>query len=185
MLAVGRKVIYPSQGPCVIGALVKRMIDDRPVLFYQLLVLDDGVGNDGSGNLFVPVDKVEKVGIRPLLKRSEIPDLLRQLKKPAKSVENCRQRARDNLKLIASGSAFDLAEVVESLTELSETKSLSFGEQKTLERAKRLLVSEISEVMGETREEAGDQVEKALSARIKDRSAVTNQKRSVKASGNR
>ena len=64
-----------------------------------------------------------------------------------------------------SGSAFDLAEIVESLTELSETKKLSFGEHKTLDRAKALLVSEISEVIGETKEKAERQVDMALKAR--------------------
>jgi CarD family transcriptional regulator len=174
MPTVGKKVVYPSQGPCVIGGIVKRVVNDRPVMFYELFVLDNDTGAVGKGNLFIPVDKIEKVGIRPLLKRSDIPDLLGQLKEPARSFDNRRQRARDNLKLIVSGSAFDLAEIVESLTELRETKALSFSEQKTLERAKRLLVSEISEVTGETREEASDQVERALSARIKDPSMKRN-----------
>ena len=64
-----------------------------------------------------------------------------------------------------SGSAFDLAEIVESLTELIETKPLSFGERGTLERAKRLLVCEISEVTGESMQEAEEQVDRALIAR--------------------
>jgi RNA polymerase-interacting CarD/CdnL/TRCF family regulator len=43
-----------------------------------------------------------------------------------------------------------LAGIVESLTELIETKPLAFGERGTLERAKRLLVCEISEVTDES-----------------------------------
>lgn len=162
MLIVGRKVVYPCQGPCLIGAVVRRIIDDRTMTFYHLLVL-----NDGGGELFVPADKIEAIGIRPLLKRSEIPELMERLKKPAASADNSRQRAVDNLRLLASGSAFNLAEVVESLTELNETKSLSIGERRTLERAKRLLVCELSEVLGKTKEEAERQIDKALGARKK------------------
>ena len=66
---------------------------------------------------------------------------------------------------MTSGSAFDLAEVVESLTELSTRKSLSFRESWTLERAKRLLVCEISEVTGETKSAAEEKVEQALKVR--------------------
>ena len=160
VLTVGNIVIYPCQGPCRIDAVVRRIVDDIPMMFYQLLVL-----NNGGGRLFVPVDNVRVIGIRPLLKRSEIPKLLDRLKLPTRSAENYKQRTSDNLKLLASGSAFDLAEVVESLTELSETKSLSFGEHKTLERAKRLLVCEISEVMGETNEEAEERIDEAAKAR--------------------
>jgi RNA polymerase-interacting CarD/CdnL/TRCF family regulator len=48
---------------------------------------------------------------------------------------------------------------------LSETKRLSFGEHKILEKAKRLLVCEISEVMGETNEEAEERIDEAAKAR--------------------
>jgi CarD family transcriptional regulator, regulator of rRNA transcription len=161
-LAIGDKIVYPSQGPCLIGPVVKKIIDDKPVMFYQLVVL-----NPCGGSLFVPVEKIEVVGIRPLLARSEIPKLLDQLKKPAKATDTWKQRAASDLKLFASGSAHDLAEIVESLTELSETKALSFTERKRLDRAKRLLVYEISEVMGETEEKAEERVDLALRARIK------------------
>jgi hypothetical protein len=43
-----------------------------------------------------------------------------------------------------------LAEIVGSLTELSKAKALSPRESWTLVRARKLLVCEISEVMGET-----------------------------------
>ena len=159
-LIVGSKVIYPSQGPCLIGDVVKRIVDDRPMMFYQLLVL-----NKEGGRLFVPVDNAQTIGLRPMLKKSEIPKLLDRLKQPTQSADTWKQRAIDNQKLFATGSAFDLAEVVVALTELSETKALSFGEHKTLERAKRLLICEISEVMTETEEDAEQQVDQALKAR--------------------
>ena len=162
ILTVGNKVIYPCQGPCLIGAVVKQTVDGGPVAFYQLIILN------GGGKMFVPVDNVEAVGIRPLLKKSEIPGLLSRLKQPSQAADNRMQRTRDNLKLLASGSAYDLAEVVESLTELNETKTLSVGERKILDRAKALLVSEISEVIGETKEEAEQQLDIALKARIEE-----------------
>jgi RNA polymerase-interacting CarD/CdnL/TRCF family regulator len=160
VLNSGAKVVYPAQGPCLIGAVVERHIGDALLTFYQLVVL-----NDGGGNLFVPVDKVLALGIRPLLDRSEIPRLLEQLKTSGKSADTSKQRGIDNLKLMASGSAFDLAEVVASLTLLKQTKALSFSEGKLLERAKQLLVCEISEVMSESRELADEQVDTAFLSR--------------------
>ncbi len=160
-LTAGDKIVYPSQGPCIIGPIVERVIGDRTLMFYQLVVLNEG------GDLFVPVDKVKAVGIRQLLEKSEIPKLLDQLKKPAKAADSWRQRNLENLRLFASGSAFDLAEIVETLTELSETKSLSFGECNKLERAKRLLICEISEVTGETKQQVEQQVDDALKSRKK------------------
>ena len=159
ILTVGNKVIYPCQGPCLIGPVVKKVVDGRPMSFYHLALLDDS-----GGKLFVPVDKAQAIGIRLLLERSEIPTLLGQLKKAARTAKKWKQRTMDNLKLFTSGSAFDLAEVVESLTELSETKALSPRDSRTLERARKLLICEISEVMGETKSAAEEQVDRALKA---------------------
>lgn len=161
MMTLGNKVFYPYQGLCIIGPIVKKVMGGKTVRFYHLSVLEDG------GDLFVPVDKIASVGMRPLLKRSEIAKLLNQLKVKSspQTPIHYSQRALHNAQLIASGSAFDLAEVVWSLTEFRETKALSFGQKKTLDRAKRLLICEISEVMGETLEAVEEQIDQALRAR--------------------
>jgi RNA polymerase-interacting CarD/CdnL/TRCF family regulator len=96
------------------------------------------------------------------MKKSEIPGLLAHLKKSAKTADTWKQRATDNLKLFTSGSPYDLAEVVASLTELGDTRSLTLGESVTLGRARRLLICEISEVMGETKAAVEEQVDYAL-----------------------
>ena len=167
LLAIGNKVIYPSQGPCLISSIVDKVVNEQVMTFYELNVL-----NDCRGKLLVPVEKAKTIGIRPLLKKPDITKLLDQLKRPSKASADRKQRVRDNLKLLMSGSAFDLAEIVESLNELIETKALSQGERVTLERAKRLLICEISEVTGETKEEVEEQVDRALIARTKPKACA-------------
>jgi CarD family transcriptional regulator len=159
ILTIGNKVIYPYQGPCLIGPVIKKVIDGRPISFYRLALLDDS-----GGELFVPVDKVQSIGIRPLLNRSDIPRLLDLLKEPSGADKDWKQRADDNFKLLTSGSAFDLAEVVKSLTKLGRKRELSFRESQTLEKARKLLIGEISEVMGETKSAAEEQIDEALRA---------------------
>ena len=160
ILTSGNKVIYPYQGPCLIGPVIKKVIDGRPISFYRLALLDDS-----GGELFVPVDKVQSIGIRPLLNRSDIPKLLDLLKEPSEADKDWKQRADDNFKLLTSGSTFDLAEVVKSLTKLGRKRELSFRESQTLEKARKLLIGEISEVMGETKSAAEEQIDEALRAR--------------------
>jgi CarD family transcriptional regulator len=160
VFSVGNKVVYPCQGPCLIDTVINRVVNDRPRSFYHLVVLDGS-----GGEVYVPVDKVQAVGIRPLLERSDIPKLFDQLTKTFRMAVDWRQRANDNLKLFISGSPFDLARIIESLTELRETKELSLREKWTLERARKLLVSEIAEVMGETKSVAEEQIDQALEVR--------------------
>jgi CarD family transcriptional regulator len=162
MLKFGNKVVYPYQGPCLIGAVVKKVIGGRPTNFYRLALLDGS-----GGELFIPVEKISGLGIRQLMARSEIPKLLGLLRKPAATPTNWKQRAIDNFKLLTSGSAFDLAEVVESLTELNEARVLSPRDRQTLDRARRILICEISEVTGETKGAAEEQVDQALNLRKK------------------
>jgi RNA polymerase-interacting CarD/CdnL/TRCF family regulator len=159
-LAVGNKASYPGQGPCLICSVVTRTVDSSVMMFYQMTVLDDS-----GGELFVPVDKARAIGVRLLMKKSEIPPLLTHLKRRTKAADNWKQRASDNLKLLTSGSPFDLAEVVSSLTELSDTRTLTLGESGTLSKARRLLICEISEVMAETKTAAELQLDQALTAR--------------------
>jgi hypothetical protein len=51
---------------------------------------------------------------------------------------------------------------VASLTQLRDTRSLTLGESGTLARAKRLLVCEISEVLGEPKTTVEEQIDHAL-----------------------
>ena len=49
-----------------------------------------------------------------------------------------------------SGSIYEVADVFKSLTFLAKSKSLSFREKRMLDRAKFLIISEVSEVMRKT-----------------------------------
>ena len=165
MLTVGAKVVYPSRGPCLIGEVVKKVVGGQTMKFYPLALLDDS-----KGELFVPVENLADLHLRALLDKGEIPQLLRRLKKISGTrketdvAKNWRQRNTDNAKLLSSGSAFDLAVIIESLTSLAGTKSLSPFERETLARARTLLVCEISEVTGESKRAVEEQVSEALRA---------------------
>ncbi len=159
ILTVGNKVVYPCQGPCVIRSVVEKVVADMPKSFYQLALLDGS-----GGELFLPLEKAQDMGLRRLLKRSEIPELLERLMTPFQLAKDWKQRAKDTLKLFASGSAFDLAKIVQSLTELSGKKMLSLRESWSLERARKLLICEISEVTGKTKSAVKEQLDQALEA---------------------
>ncbi|HEY3168547.1 MAG TPA: CarD family transcriptional regulator [Candidatus Binatia bacterium] len=157
---IGHKVVYPSHGPCLIGAVVKKVICGKPASFYRLMSLDE------TGDaVLVPLDKITGQGIRQLMAKSEIPKLLGCLKHPSPNVANWKQRALANLNRLSSGSAYDLAEVIESLTELNERRPLAPRERQTLEKARRILICEISEVIGESKSAAEKQIDRALKSR--------------------
>ncbi len=154
---IGDKVVYPSQGPCLIDAVVTKTIAGDPSSFFRLSLLDDS-----RNTVLVPVEKLTALHVRHLLAKSEIPKLLGHLENSFLASTNWKQRGIDNAKLLASGSAFDLAEIVESLTELGETKPLLPRDRQALAKARKLLIREISEVMEESRDAAEGQMDRAL-----------------------
>jgi CarD family transcriptional regulator len=157
---IGDKVVYPSQGPCLIDAVITKTIAGDPSSFYRLSLLDDS-----QNSVLVPVEKIRTLHVRYLLAKSEIPKLLGHLENSPLAAKNWKQRGIDNARLLASGSAFDLAEIVESLTELREAKALLPRDRQTLDKARKFLICEISEVMEESRDRAEGQIDKALESK--------------------
>ncbi len=162
-LTVGKKVYYPGRGPCLVEAVVEKVVCGTAAKFYKLALLD---GSDAE--LFVPVGNSSDLRLRALLGRAEIPKLLLHLKTRAgaprdiATAKNWRQRELERLKLFRSGSLFDIADVVESLTQLGSGKTLAIDERETLHRARKLLICEISEVMHESRSAAEARIDNVL-----------------------
>ncbi len=154
---IGDKFVYPSQGPCRIAAVINKTVAGQPTNFYQLSLLDD------SGDaVLVPVGHLQALCLRGLIGKSAVPKLLSHLENAVTTPKNWKQRTIDNLKLLNSGSPFDLAEIVESLTELNEIKVLTPRDRQTLDKARKFLICEIAEVTGETRNAAEGQIDRAL-----------------------
>ena len=155
-LSVGSKVSYPHQGPCLIGDVVTKVIDGERTDFHHFIPL-----GRGGAELFVPFGQAPE-GVRRLLDESGIVAVLARLRRPAAAAANGKQRSVDNLKLFASGSALDLAELIVSLTALRGVNRLTTNDGGTLERARRLLVREIAEVTGAGEEAAEERIDAAL-----------------------
>jgi RNA polymerase-interacting CarD/CdnL/TRCF family regulator len=161
-LTVGNKVVYPGRGPCLVRAVVQKMVCGTSASFYRLALLDDS-----KAELFVPVENLSDLHIRALLDRSEMPKLLDLLKTPAGSskdleAKNWHRRNMDNLLTFNSGSIFELARLVVSLTHLSGTKTLAASDREALQRARKLVISEIAEVMDESKSAAETRIDGVL-----------------------
>ena len=162
---IGDKVIYPNHGLGIIERIETKTIMGTTCGFYQLRMA-------GETTVFVPVDNVDGVGLRRAINDDEVQRLFNLLGDgKIDSHQNWKGRFKDNSDRMRTGSIYDVVEVLKSLTFLSKSKSLSFREKRMLDRAKFLVVSEITEVMGEKTPIVEDKVEKEL-----DRSFTTKTK---------
>jgi CarD family transcriptional regulator len=154
---VGDKVIYPNHGLGIVERIETRTIMETTCGFYSLRMLDSGT------IVLVPLDNVDGVGLRRAIGDSEVKKLFTLLGNgKIDSHQNWKGRFKDNSDKMRTGSIYDVVDVLKNLTFLAKSKNLSFREKRMLDRAKFLVVSEISEVVGDTAETVDQKVDKAL-----------------------
>jgi CarD family transcriptional regulator len=76
--------------------------------------------------------------------------------------QDWKDRFKENSEKMRSGSIVHVAEVFKNLVYLSRVKPLSFREKRMLDRARFLLISELSTVMNQAELEIEDRIEKAV-----------------------
>lgn len=138
-IRVGQKVAYPNHGVCKVEAIKNKQDGTRIEKFYSLRVLAN------NSSILVPKHKAESVGIRPVIKPLDCEVLMKFL---ADDFDNppgdWKARSREFAAKFQTGDIFAVADVLKKLTYLMQTKPLSFREQRMIEKAKFLVVSELA-----------------------------------------
>jgi len=156
---VGDQVVYPQHGVATI-----QKIEDKEVLgakqSYLVLELDEG-----DLTLMVPAASVEEVGIRNLIGKEQVEEVLGILGKAkvTDGADNWSRRFKANSEKLRSGDIQQVAEVVRNLSIRDKQKGLSTGERRMLNRARRILAGEIAVALKLDAEGADEVLENALS----------------------
>ncbi len=154
---VGDKVIYPNHGLGIVERIETRTIMGTTGGYYSMRMADSDT------IVLVPVDNVDGVGLRRAIGSHEVKKLFTLLGNgKIDNHQNWKGRFKDNSDKMRTGSIYDVVDVLKNLTFLSKTKNLSFREKRMLDRAKFLVVSEMSEVAGDSTEAIDQKVNKAL-----------------------
>ncbi|HEY0050110.1 MAG TPA: CarD family transcriptional regulator [Pyrinomonadaceae bacterium] len=156
-IRVGQKVAYPNHGVCKVEAIKNTQDGAQTEEFYSLRVLSN------NSSILVPKHKAESVGIRPVIKPMECEVLIKFL---AEDFENpagdWKARSREFAAKFQTGDIFAVADVLKKLSFLTLAKPLSFREQRMIEKAKFLVVSELAVVCSQPECAVEEKVDKAL-----------------------
>lgn len=137
MFAVGDRVAYPMHGAGVVEMIEEKEILGRLQQYYVLRFALGGM------KVMVPVEGKE-IGLRAIIDKKQGEKVLEFLSQPCQDdCENWNRRYRENLEKMRTGSIFDTAAVVRSLSHRDKQKGLSTGEKKMLNSAKQILISEL------------------------------------------
>ncbi len=156
--SIGDKIIYPNQGIGVIEDIQRENYFGQEFRVYHLRI----VANDTK--ILVPSSNTAEIGIRRLIARGDIQQVYDFIRSGTVDVSmNWKGRYKEYVNLMKTGSILDMVVVLKSLYYLNLIKPLSFREKKMMEKAKELLVTEISEVT----ELSADSTEKQLLAHLR------------------
>lgn len=153
----GDRVVYPHHGAAVIEKKETREAFGRKVEYLVLRMAH------GEMVLSVPVDKVDDVGMRWPISGDDVDDLFDVLKKrDVREPANWSRRFKNHQEKLKSGDVYQVAEVVRNLALRDRDKGLSAGEKTLYQKARDVLVSELSFALDKSEDDAMDQVDAAL-----------------------
>ncbi len=154
MYQIGDKVVYPMHGAGIIDRIEEKTILGESRRYYVLNV------SSGDMKVMIPVDKCEDIGIRHIIEKEEVENVLEVLEGPSTPMsDNWNRRNRENMELLKTGDIRKVAGVVRNLIRVERTKPLSTGEKKMLSNARQILESELILTMGKEAGEVAEIVE--------------------------
>ena len=154
---IGDKVVYPNHGVGIIEKISNRLVQGKFERFYLLRISSNDI------LVMVPTANAGDVGLRKIIERRDVEQLLLFLSNSQfLTQKDWKDRFKENSEKMRTGSIFHVAEVFKNLVHLSRLKPLSFREKRMLDRARFLLISELSTVMNVNEVEIEVRIEKAV-----------------------
>jgi CarD family transcriptional regulator len=154
---IGDKVVYPNQGVGIIENISIRSFGASSERFYLLRL------GCNAMTVMVPFSNAANIGLRRVTKDREISRILSFLGNGWTGVvSDWKLRFKENTVKMQSGDLFQAAEVLKELLQVHIDKPLSFREKKMLDRARHMLISEISIARGVSEILAAGMLQRAL-----------------------
>jgi len=152
---VGDIVIYPLYGTATIKKIIKKKVKGEFLEFYVLEIPKEKL------TIKIPIVTAKEIGLREIISSEEAEEVLKILlkKRKLKVSKNWNRRFKRNIEKLKRNDVIDLAEVVRNLSLRQRDSGLSVGEKRMLEKARGMLVSEISYAQDINEEEALAKVE--------------------------
>jgi len=157
LFQVGEKVVYPNHGIGTIENISSRSFGSQFERFYLLRLTYN------SMTVMVPFSHVGEIGLRKVTRNGEVARVLSFLAEGGcRRHVDWKDRFKENSDRMRNGSLIGIAEVLKSLLLLQAEKPLSFREKKMLDRARHMLITELSISRGLREPDVIDLLQRAL-----------------------
>lgn len=157
MFKIGDKIVYPNHGAGVIDSIEKKeFLGEKKEYFILKMPI-------GSMDISIPISNIDKMNVREVIDRASGDEVLRILDdEPTPMPDNWNVRYRENQEVIKTGDIFKIAEMVRNLAILDKEKGLSTTEKKLLNRARRIMASELVMAGSLEKEKAEEMIDESI-----------------------
>jgi len=154
----GSDVVHPKYGLGKVDRIVERTLNERTVPCLEIVFPYQEM------KLTIPVDHVDRSGLRPPIGREESEDVFKVLRGRATfdAKRRSAKRVIDYRKRLSMGDPTSLAEAIRDLARLSLKKSLSYEERKILGTALRILSREVALARNREPDDVREEIEKIV-----------------------
>ena len=154
---IGEKVVYPNHGVGTIENISMRSFGTKMERYYLLRLSCNNL------TVMVPFSHAGEVGLRKVTRNGEIGRMFEFLAEgKCHRCQDWKDRFKENSERMRDGSLLAVAEVLKSLLILQSQKPLSFREKKMLDRARHMLITELSTSRGLSDQIAAELLDQAL-----------------------
>lgn len=138
MFKIGDKIVYPMHGAGVIDSVeIKEFLGEEKEYFILKMPI-------GNMDISIPKSNINNMNIRDVISKEEGEEVLAILDgDPCEMNSNWNLRYRENQEILKTGDIFKIANMVRDLVALDDSKGLSTTEKKLLNRARRIMASEL------------------------------------------
>ncbi|WP_049690028.1 CarD family transcriptional regulator [Anaerococcus jeddahensis] len=138
MFKIGDKIVYPMHGAGIIDSVqTKEFLGEEKEYFILKMPI-------GNMDISIPKANINKMNIRDIISKKEGEEILAILEEdPEELNSNWNLRYRENQEILKTGDIFKIANMVRDLVALDDDKGLSTTEKKLLNRARRIMASEL------------------------------------------
>lgn len=138
MFKIGDKIVYPMHGAGVIDSVeIKEFLGEEKEYFILKMPI-------GNMDISIPKSNINKMNIRDVISKEEGEKILKILEEDPEDLNNnWNLRYRENQEILKTGDIFKIANMVRDLVALDDDKGLSTTEKKLLNRARRIMASEL------------------------------------------
>ena len=141
-MKIGDRIVYPMHGAGEVVGIEENEVGGVVNSYYVLSL------SMGNLKLMLPVDKIEEIGLRDVIKKSQLHSVAEVLSGRAeRMIGSWNKRFHATVDRMKTGDILEVAAVARNLSRQHKKRKISSGERRLMDLSRQILISELVYVL--------------------------------------